>query len=131
MTRFVVKAAGTWMGLLAAIVLLGGLRETFLRPAFGELRAHQIGTLAACAMAATIIASFVWHEHPTPRQGLLVGASWLALAVVLEFGLGTVRGVPWARLWADYDISQGRLLPLLWLTVLLTPYWAAREWTRP
>ena len=30
-------------------------------------------------------------------------------------------GVPWSELFADYNVAQGRLLLLLWLTVLFGP----------
>jgi hypothetical protein len=32
-----------------------------------------------------------------------------------------VAGVPWPRLLADYNLAEGRLLALLWFTVLLGP----------
>jgi hypothetical protein len=130
-TALCAKAAAAWLGMLVTIVCLGALRETFLRPAVGELRAHQIGTLAACAAVAAIVASFVWQVRPTPRQALALGGGWVALAMVFELGLGAVRGVDWARLVADYDVRHGRLLPLLWLTILLAPYWAARQRVGP
>jgi hypothetical protein len=130
MTRFVMKAAVAWLGMLGAVVLLGALREAFLRPAIGDLRAHQIGTLAACAAVVAIVASFVWNVRPTALQGIALGAAWVTLAVAFEIALGAGRGVEWSRLWADYDVRRGRLLPLLWLTLLLSPYWAARRRAR-
>jgi hypothetical protein len=126
-----VKAAAAWLGMLVAIVALGALREAFLRPAVGELRAHQVGTVAACAAVAAIVLSFVWQVQPTPRQALALGAGWLALAVAFELAMGAARGIDWSRLAADYDVRHGRLLPLLWLTILLAPYWAARRRALP
>lgn len=84
--------------LLAAIVGLGALRERYLTPALGDLLAHQVGTLWACAAA---------------------------LAVGFEIGFfHFVTGRPWSVLLADYNLLKGRLL--LWLSVLLGPYVVAR-----
>ena len=117
------KAVTTWFAMLAAIVALGGARQAWVEPALGELRAHQLGTLAACSVVLVLSALFVRLTRIGPGVALRVGAFWLLLCLAFEFGFfHYARGVSWEALWHDYDILGGRLLPLLWATVLLGPY---------
>jgi hypothetical protein len=59
---------------------------------------------------------------PAPNA-LAVGGCWLLVAIVFEFGLGyLVDGLPSSRLLSEYDLSRGRLLLLVWLTVGLGPF---------
>lgn len=112
-----------WWVMLVAIVALGALRQAWLEPAVGELRAHQIGTLAACALVLALCAVFVRWAALDADDALRVGVFWLALCLLFEFGFfHFARGVPWPVLLHDYDLRHGRLLPLLWATVLAGPY---------
>jgi hypothetical protein len=121
------KAIATWLSMLVAIVALGAARQALLEPAVGELRAHQLGTLAACAVVLALSAVFVRWAAVDAGGALRVGAFWLALCLLFEFGFfHFARGVPWALLLRDYDVLRGRLLPLLWATVLAGPWVVAR-----
>ena len=54
------------------------------------------------------------------RAALRVGAVWLGLTIVFEFGFGrAVDGKSWSELLADYDVSEGRVWPLVlaWLSL--------------
>ena len=58
----------------------------------------------------------------SPREALTIGVAWLLCAIAFEFGFGHyVDGLPWSRLLADYDLSQGRLLLLVWSAVGVGP----------
>lgn len=47
----------------------------------------------------------------------------LVLALAFEFGVGRyVDGLSWQHLLADYDLSRGRLLLLLWGTLAAVPF---------
>ena len=117
------RALVVWLVQLVVIVVLGGLRDTFLQPIVGEHRAHQIGTLIAGLAVLGVICGFLHWIGPASRaQALGLGAFWLLLALAFEFGFfHFIVGVPWPRLVADYNLARGNLLPLLWLTVLLGP----------
>ena len=79
-----------------------------------------------CALFVGAIGAFVVRTKPSVRHAAIVGVSWLGAAVLFEFGLGHwLDGLSWARLLADYDLRQGRLLLLVWLTVAVGP---ARRW---
>jgi hypothetical protein len=116
-------AAGFWL-LLAAMATAGGIaRQLFLVPLIGELRGHQVGTLVVAVAFLVAIALFVTRMRLSPNEGLLTGVAWLLGAITFEFGFGHyVDGLPWKRLLLDYDITQGRLLLLLWLAVGVGPF---------
>jgi len=124
-----VRSLPAWLALLAAVVLLGAVREVLLEPALGELRAHQIGTVLACAAAFAVSAVFVRRTRPTRGQSVCIGLLWLVLGLAFELGVFRFAlGVPWERLLADYRIMDGRLLAVLWLAVLASPALAWRIW---
>ena len=69
------------------------------------------------------IAAFVRRVRPQPDEALVIGIGWLLAAIAFEFGFGHyVDGLSWTRLLADYDITRGRLLLLLWLTLAAGPF---------
>jgi hypothetical protein len=128
-------AVATWLILAATASGAGIARELWLRPVVGEQAAHQIGTLAVCGLFIAVIGAFVARTKPSVAHAAIVGVAWLVAALLFEFGFGHwVDGLPWSRLLADYDLSQGRLLLLVWLIVAVGPLaWvalAARR-TRP
>jgi len=111
-------AAVVWLIFAATATTAGIIRETWLVPRIGELRAHQVGTLVVCAMFLAIILAFVRRTRPSRQEALTVGMWWLLVAIAFEFGFGRyLDGLSWSRLFADYDVSRGRLLLLLWLTL--------------
>jgi len=65
--------------------------------------------------------------RPSPEQALAIGLGWLVAAIAFEFGFGHfVDGLSWSRLLSDYDLSRGRLLLLVWVTVGGGPFVFAR-----
>ena len=81
----------------------------------GEQRAHQ----ASCA---TAVAAFAAYFHVLQRrwplrsrsEALKVGGIWLALTTAFEFSFGrAIAGKPWPELLADYNLSRGRLWPVV------------------
>ena len=118
--------------IFAAIATAAGItRELWLVPQIGELRAHQVGTLFVCAAFLAVIALFVTRMRPSPEEALAIGAGWLVAAIAFEFGFGHfVDGLSWSRLLTDYDITRGRLLLLVWVTVVGGPYVLARLYQR-
>jgi hypothetical protein len=120
-------AAGWWLLLAATATAAGICREQWLVPRVGELRAHQAGTLIVIAAFLGLIWLFVRRLRLLPREALVIGIGWVLAAISFEFGFGHwVDGLPWRRLLSDYDLSQGRLLVLLWATVGAGPFVLAR-----
>jgi hypothetical protein len=124
----VLPSLGFWL-LLAAIATGAGIvRQLWLVPLIGELRAHQAGTVIVAAAFLAAIAVFVSRMQVSPREGLAIGGAWLLCAIAFEFGFGHyVDGLSWTRLLSDYDLSKGRLLLLLWVVVGAGPFLLARR----
>jgi hypothetical protein len=52
-----------------------------------------------------------------------VGLLWLLMTLTFEFVIGHfVFRTSWEKLLADYDLSRGRIWPLVLLTCLVSPY---------
>lgn len=126
-TTLVLVSLAFWL-IFAAIATAAGItRELWLVPQLGELRAHQVGTLFVCAAFLAVIALFVKRMQPSSEEALVIGVGWLLAAVAFEFGFGHfVDDLSWSRLLSDYDISRGRLLLLVWVTIGVGPFVLAR-----
>ncbi|HVX89104.1 MAG TPA: hypothetical protein VG940_09270 [Gemmatimonadales bacterium] len=117
------RALAVWGLLLLLAVLNGGLRERWLVPALGPLRAHQVSTLllAALILGATWC-TIRWIGPGTRRDALTIGALWLGLTLAFEFLAGHfLFHRPWPALLADYDLSQGRIWILVPVVTFLAP----------
>jgi hypothetical protein len=89
----------------------------------GEHAAHQLSTGSAIGLFAAYF-ELLQRRRPLPsdRAAFQVGAAWLALTIVFEFGFG--RGIAhtsWDELLADYDLRKGRPWPLALLWIALGP----------
>lgn len=123
----VLPSLALWL-LLAAIATVAGIvRQLWLVPLIGELRGHQVGTVIVAGAFVGAIAVFVGRMRLSAGEAAVIGAAWLTGAIAFEFGFGHyVDGLSWTRLLSDYDLSEGRLLLLLWLVVGAGPFLFAR-----
>jgi hypothetical protein len=123
----ILRALLTWLILAVVMFMNGALRALVFQPRLGEALARQVAT----GMGVLIVFGFAWLlvrrlEDPTPGDLLRVGALWLVLTLVFEFGLGYVTGMSWDAMLADYNVLQGRLWPLIPLSALVAPWlWGA------
>lgn len=103
------------------------LRELFLKPYVGDLRARQIALLTGSAIVVAVACAVTrWIQADTPRARSLVGLLWVALTLSFEVGLGRlVLGYSWDRILEDYDITRGGFLWLGMIVLLLSPHVAA------
>lgn len=125
--RIFLFALATWVIFLLIAVLAGAMRDLLLVPCLDAQAAHQFETLLLCGIFAAGIIVFVRHFQPAPLVALGIGVSWTMLTIGFEFGFfHGVIGHPIAELLADYDLTSGRLWPLVLLTELLSPWLAAR-----
>jgi hypothetical protein len=118
-----VRAFGVWLGFLA--VAIGGamIREKFLAPGLGPAAARALGTLLVGAIIFGLIYAYVGRLKGATRVSLVkLGLFWTILTIAFEFLFGHyVMGHSWDALWADYNILQGRLWPLVLLVTLFGP----------
>jgi hypothetical protein len=127
--RTLIGATGVWCGFAVAAIVNGVARERALRPAVG--RAAE--PLSACTLIAVILAgtdAFVRRVVPHRSDGALlaIGGLWVAGTIAFEFLFGHyVAHEPWKKLLSNYDVRQGRLWPLVLLTLLVAPVLLGRR----
>jgi hypothetical protein len=125
------RAALTWMLIMLAETGHGAVREVFIAPLIGGLRARQVGVLTG-SLLVLLIAWLCsrWMRAGSTRAQFTVGAFWVALTLLFEFSLGRAMGASWARLFSDYNPAQGGFM-LLGLAVLFAAPWLVSRWPKP
>jgi hypothetical protein len=113
-----------WLILAVVAIANGALRQATYGRQLTELAAHQLSTVTGILLTGTVVWSLD-HFWPIPsgKDAWIIGVCWLFMTIAFEFGFGHyVVGHSWARLFADYNLLEGRVwsLFLAWITVL--PY---------
>ena len=124
--RFLSLAVACWLLQLACAVGLGAGRQLVLAPLIGDMAARAVGTLALCLAIIFLARRFVGRHRPSPAARLGVGVMWCALTLAFEFLAGHyLFGASWETLFADWNMAQGHLWPLVPAATLLAPLPAA------
>lgn len=120
--RFLSLAVACWLVQLACAVALGATRQLVLAPILGDMAARAVGTFALCLAIAVLARRFTRRHRPSPAARLGVGILWCALTLAFEFLAGHyLFGASWEVLWADWNMAQGHLWPLVPAATLLAP----------
>lgn len=112
-----------WFGLAALAVLNGAARDMLYARSTGELAAHQISTVSLAVLIG-IAAWFAERRWPLERlrDAAAVGAAWMLMTVAFEFLVGrAASGRSWDELFADYDLSAGRIWAFIPLSLAAAP----------
>jgi hypothetical protein len=121
------RAVLTWMSIILAETAHGVLRELFLAPQIGDLRARQIGVPIGCVIIFVIAWLTARWLNARSRGALLaVGALWVALTLTFEFAVGRATGASWSRILSDYNPARGGFMLLGLAFMLAAPLLAAR-----
>jgi hypothetical protein len=121
------RATLVWMLIMLAETGHGVVREVFIAPAIGGLRARQLGVLVGCIIVFVIALLLArWMKAGSRRDQFRVGAYWVALTLVFEFALGRAMGLSWTRLFSDYNPAHGGFMLLGLVFMFLTP-WLTRK----
>jgi hypothetical protein len=121
------RAIAVWLLIVVAESISGTIRQLCIAPAIGERSSHQIGVLIGSALILLIAwLTARWLNAQTLKAQLQVGALWVVLIVAFELSLGAALGYSRARITADYDLSQGGLMGLGLLVMLVAPALGAR-----
>ena len=67
-----------------------------------------------------------WLRIRSTTGALAVGGLWVVLTLAFEIVLGWALGLSWTRIWSDYDLVHGGLMPLGLLAMAVTP-WAVQR----
>jgi hypothetical protein len=110
-----------WLGAAGLGIVNGAMRELAYKDRLGDTKADRISVRTLVALL-TLYFSLLERRSPlaTTRDALSIGAAWVVLTVLFEFGFGHyVDGDSWEELFANYDVTEGNLwvLVLLWIGV--------------
>ena len=123
------RAFAVWSGILMLAVFNGWVRDTWLSPRLGDTVGRAISTLLLCGLI--VLATWLtirWIGPATRNEALGVGVLWAALTLAFEFGVGHYGfRKPWPELFADYDLSRGRIWIAALVVTLFAPWWTARR----
>jgi uncharacterized membrane protein len=105
----------------------GFLREIFIAPAIGALRARQVGV----GVGSLVVLFIAWAcsrrlDARTTRSQLVVGGYWVALTMAFEISLGRAMDQSWPRILSDYNPGQGGWMLLGLAIMFIAPMLAAR-----
>ena len=122
------KSLGLWFILAVSAIVVATFRIGVLLPQFGEQTAHQLGTLLYLIVQFIIIYLFIRKMRIKDVKTLLkIGFFWVVITIIFEFVFGHyVMGHPWQKLFADYNLLNGRLWVLVLLNNLTAPLISCR-----
>lgn len=108
-----------WLGASVLGIANGGIRDFGYEKRVGDSTAGQISTGTLIAL----LALYFWvlqRRWPlaSRRDALSVGAIWVVLTVLFEFGFGSAaEGLAWGEMLEPYDVTKGNvwILVLLWI----------------
>jgi hypothetical protein len=117
-----------WLVIAAAESLHGTFRTIFLSPVVGDFRARQIAVFSGSIIIVAIAIVFRrWINARSLAEQAVAGAFWVLLTLAFEIALGRLAmDLAWDRIFSDYDLSHGGLMPFGLLILLLAPAIAAR-----
>jgi hypothetical protein len=121
------RALAAWFFIAVAESVHGILRRIFVLPLLGDLRAHQVGMLVASVIIFAIALICIrWIGARTFSEQLKVGVLWVTLMAIFEISLGLAFGYSQERIFADYNVIQGRLMIFGMTFMLFAPALAAK-----
>lgn len=122
------RGFAVWLVIIGAEIVHGILRVLILEPFAGDFRARQIAVFSGIGLILTITILLFRRLKTENKFSLLcVGFFWLVLTVGFEIILGRfVMKVSWERIWSDYDLPNGGLMPFGLIFLTLAPLIAAK-----
>lgn len=117
-----------WILIISAEVVHGILRGLFLAPAVGDFRARQIAVFTGIIIIFAIAFYTVrWLRASRALQLLIVGFIWLGFTLAFEILIGRfAAGYSWERIFSDYNMPEGGLLPIGLFAMTLMPLAAGK-----
>lgn len=121
-----VRALLVWLLIMAVETAQGAARELLASPAL-EFAVRQVAVIVSAGVIFAITwLCMRWMRIRTALGALAVGFLWVVLTLAMELGLGRAMGLSWARIFSDYDLLHGGLMPLGLAFMAITP-WLVRR----
>lgn len=113
-----------WIAIMVLEVGNGLLRKVIVEPFVGDLPARQVGVAIGSLMVVLVAYLLAdWLRLRRWPAMIVVGLTWVFLTTVFDALLGRmVMSLSWDRIWSDYDIPNGGLMPFGLLVVALSPF---------
>jgi hypothetical protein len=126
--NLLLKALALWFAILVLAVINGALREMALIPVFGSAAGLVMsGIILSVCIFLVAWAGAPWYGRLILHQWVLIGAFWLLLTLIFEFGFGRiVQHKTWLELLEAYTFRGGNIWPLVLLSTFIAPWLAAR-----
>ena len=123
-----VKAFCLWLLFLGVAIAGGIIRDRLLVPGLGPLGGRALGTLLVGVIIFGLIYAYIGKLKGVTQVYLVkLGLFWTILTIMFEFLFGHyAMGHSWQSLWADYNVFQGRLWPLVLMVTLFGPLLARK-----
>jgi len=117
------KSLGIWFLLAISAIIVATFRIAVLLPQVGEQTAHQLGTILYLIVQFLIIYLFIRKmKIRDVKTLLLIGIFWAVITIIFEFVFGHyVIGHSWQKLFADYNLFNGRLWVLVLINNIVAP----------
>jgi hypothetical protein len=113
-----------WLPMPVIAILNAAIREKILSGFLDELKSHQLSTF----LLIIWMSIYCWLVFPYLHIGMKIdawttGLIWLTMTVLFEFLAGRyVFNNSWKRLFADYNITSGRLWAVFLVYLAVLPY---------
>jgi hypothetical protein len=121
------RAIFAWMFIILAETLHGAVREIFVSPVIGSLRARQTGVLVGSLIVLAVAWLTVrWMRVSSRRAQLAIGGLWVALTLAFEILVGRAMGLGWERILEDYNPARGGFMMFGMAFMFIAPWLAAR-----
>ena len=123
----ILRALSVWIALIVLAIANGSVRQFLLLPSVGPYAGHLISSVTLSLLILLVAwLSIRWIGPATVQQAWLIGVLWLSATVAFEFLAGHyLFRNPWPKLFADYDVRQGRVWVVVLVATLVAPRWAA------
>ena len=112
-----------WLIIIFAEFIHGTLRVFLLQPIVGDFSARQIAVFSGMVIILIISLILVrWMRAENNSQLIAVGVFWLILTLSFEILLGRFGfNLSWERIFSDYNILNGGLLPIGLIFLVFAP----------
>jgi hypothetical protein len=121
--HYLIRSFLIWLLFIPIAIVNGVVRDLLLAPLLGDAPGRAMSSISLSILILGLTVLFVKRLGVETRHGrLIVGAWWLVLTVLFEFGFFVlVMGHPMDELLGEYDLFRGRLWVLVLITIFFAP----------
>jgi len=122
--KIFLKSILMWFILVIIAIINGMFREFVITPNLGSSIGHILSTISLILLLlfATFLFLRYLNSDFSKKELISIGFLWLLLTISFEFIFGHfVMGHTWEKLFADYNILNGKIWILVLFTTFLAP----------